>query len=118
MPNGTGKSLLAEQIKSNFTGNGFLPRYLNAERLLGLEKHQENRYGRQHGEGFDTTLLDDLKSRAEVSGLTSSAIIILKERLDVRIKNEALLSDMFGKTIRLSEEGGSLKPVMQRIRSL
>lgn len=29
-PNGTGKSLLAEQIKIKFNGGGFLPRYLNA----------------------------------------------------------------------------------------
>lgn len=114
--NGTGKSLLAEQIKNNFSGDGFLPRYLNAERLIGFEKHQEGRYGGgSMARGFDIALFEDLKNRAEVSGLSASAIIILKERLDVRIKIEALLSDMFGKTIRLSEEGGFLKPVMQRI---
>lgn len=114
--NGTGKSLLAAQIKNNFNGGGFLPRYLNAERLTGLEKEQEGRYGGgSMARGFDISLFEDLKSRAEVSGLSSSAIIILKERLDVRIKIEALLSDMFGKTIRLAEEGGFLKPVMQRI---
>lgn len=114
--NGTGKSLLAMQIKDNFSNNGFLPRYLNAERLTGLEKEQEGRYGGGNmARGFDISLFADLKQRAENSGLSSSAFIILKERLDVRIKIEALLSDMFGKTIRLAEEGGYLKPVMQRI---
>lgn len=114
--NGTGKSLLAEQLKNNFNGAGFLPRYLNAERLIGLEKQAVGHYGGgQLAQGFNISQFASLKTHAENSGLSSSAIIILKERLDVRIKIEALLSDIFGKTIRLSEEGGFLKPVMQRI---
>ena len=114
--NGTGKSLLAEQIKNRFSGDGFKPRYLNAERLVGLEKEQEGRYGGGNlKQGFNITHLEDYKSRAETSGLSSSAIIILKQRLDIRIKIEALLSDIFGKTIRLAEEGGYLKPKMQNI---
>ncbi|WP_047451716.1 ATP-dependent nuclease [Alistipes sp. ZOR0009] len=116
--NGTGKSLLAEQIKSKFNGGGYLPRYLNAERLVGLEKQDVGRYGGGvlH-RGFDITYLEDYKSRAENSGLSSSAIVILKQRLDIRIKIEALLSDIFGKTIRLVEEGGYLKPKMQNIKA-
>ncbi|OFY62410.1 MAG: hypothetical protein A3H98_08165 [Bacteroidetes bacterium RIFCSPLOWO2_02_FULL_36_8] len=35
-PNGTGKSLLAEQLKNHFSNGGFKSRYLNAERLVGL----------------------------------------------------------------------------------
>ncbi|HEY9146764.1 MAG TPA: TOPRIM nucleotidyl transferase/hydrolase domain-containing protein [Thiobacillus sp.] len=115
-PNGTGKSILAEHLKNAFNQGGFRPRYLNAERLVGLERQQEGRYGGGNLQrGFDMSLFEDYKTRAEGSGLSSSAIIILKERLDIRIRIEALLSDMFGKTIRLSEEGGFLKPVMQRI---
>lgn len=114
--NGTGKSLLAEQIKGKFSGDGFLPRYLNAERLTGFEKNPVGHYGGGNlAGGFNISQFADLKIYAENSGLSSSAIIILKERLDVRIKIEALLSDIFGKTIRLAEEGGYLKPVMQRI---
>jgi hypothetical protein len=116
--NGTGKSLLAEKIKQNFNGGGFLPRYLNAERLIGLEKSETGRYGGGGlKRGFDITHLEDYKSRAENSGLSSSAIVILKQRLDIRIKIEALLSDIFGKTIRLVEEGGYLKPKMQNIEA-
>lgn len=117
-PNGTGKSLLAEQIKANFSNGGFTPRYLSAERLVGLEKQEEGRYGGgQLQRGFDITYLADYKQRAENTGLSSSAIIILKERLDIRIKIEALLSDIFGKVIRLVEEGGYLKPKMQNINA-
>lgn len=116
--NGTGKSLLAEQIKAHFNDGRFRPRYLNAERLVGLEKQQEGRFGGgQLQRGFDITYFEDYKSRAENTGLSSSAIIILKQRLDIRIKIEALLSDIFGKTIRLVEEGGFLKPKMQNIKA-
>jgi hypothetical protein len=115
-PNGTGKSLLAEQIKEKFNGGGFKTRYLNAERLVGLEKQQEGRYGGgQLKKGFNIAHFEDYKTRAENTGLSSSAIVILKQRLDIRIKIEALLSDIFGKTIRLVEEGGFLKPKMQNI---
>lgn len=112
--NGTGKSLLAEQIKNHFSNNGFTSRYLSAERLVGLEKQNEGRFGGgTMGNGFDISLFADLKQRAENTGLSSSAFIVLKERLDIRLKIEALLSDIFGKTIRLAEEGGYLKPKMQ-----
>lgn len=112
--NGTGKSLLAEQLKNQFSSDGFSPRYLSAERLVGLEKQNEGRYGGGTMQnGFDISLFSDLKQRAETTGLSSSAFIILKERLDIRIRIEALLSDIFGKTIRLVEEGGYLKPKMQ-----
>src|SRR5690606_1766935 len=91
---------------------------LNAERLIGLEKGEAFRFGGgQLKKGFDITHLEDYKSRAENSGLSSSAIVILKQRLDIRIKIEALLSDIFGKTIRLVEEGGFLKPKMQNINA-
>ncbi|MND94048.1 hypothetical protein D3C80_862520 [compost metagenome] len=113
-PNGTGKTLLAEQLKSQFSNGGFKARYLSAERLVGLEKKHEGRFGGGSlAQGFDISLFEDYKRRAEGHGLSSSGIIILKERLDIRIKIEALLSDIFGKTIRLAEQGGFLKPMMQ-----
>ena len=113
-PNGTGKTLLAEELKKQFNGGGFTSRYLSAERLVGLEKKNEGRFGGATlAKGFDISLFADYKNRAESHGLSSSGIIVLKERLDIRIKIEALLSDIFGKTIRLAEQGGFLKPMMQ-----
>lgn len=117
-PNGTGKSLLAEQLKNSFTNNGFQPRYLNAERLMGLEKNEVSYFGGAGlNQGFNISNFNQYKSNAEQGGLSSSAIITLKERLDIRLKIEALLSDIFGKTIRLVEEGGFLKAKMQNIKA-
>ncbi|CAM2855835.1 AAA ATPase domain-containing protein [Flavobacterium succinicans] len=117
-PNGTGKSLFADQLKKQLDTNGYKTRLLNAERLSGLEKQAyssftSNGLGLPLTKGFDLSKTDDLKKQGENYGLSASAFVILKERLDVRIKIEALLSDIFNKTIRLVEEGGFLKPKIQ-----
>ena len=116
--NGTGKSLLADQLKARFNTDGFQSRYLNAERLVGLEKKDISYFGGGSlKNGFNISEFQRYKLFAEEGGLSSSAIIILKERLDIRLKIEALLSDIFGKTIRLIEEGGFLKAKMQNIKA-
>ena len=114
-PNGTGKSLLADQLKIQLTKKGLKPRLLNAERLSGLEKQHYDYYtnGSRLNRGLDISEFTQLKHYGENFGLSSSAFITLKERLDIRIKIEALLSDIFKKTIRLVEEGGFLKPKIQ-----
>jgi hypothetical protein len=55
------------------------------------------------------------KNYGEQQGLATDAFIILKEKIDVRIRIEAFLSSLFGRRIRFAEEGGFLKPKMQRI---
>jgi AAA domain, putative AbiEii toxin, Type IV TA system len=47
--------------------------------------------------------------------LSADAFVILKEKINVRIRIEAFLSSIFGRRIRLAEEGGYLKPKMQRV---
>jgi hypothetical protein len=113
-PNGTGKTLFADQLKAQLNQRGYKTRQLNAERLSGLEKQNYSYYGSSSlSSGLNISQFNDLKSYGEQYGLSSSAFIILKERLDVRVKIEALLSDIFHKTIRLVEEGGFLKPKIQ-----
>lgn len=120
-PNGTGKSLFADQLKSQLNEQGIKPRLLSAERLAGLEKQSYGGFtGMLDGsnsftKGFNISNFGQLKSQGDNFGLSSSAFVILKERLDIRIKIEALLSDIFQKTIRLVEEGGFLKPKIQNI---
>ncbi len=113
-PNGTGKSLFADQLKNQLVRQGFKARLLNAERLSGLEKQHYSYFGSSDlSAGLNITHFDVLKRHGEEYGLSSSAFVILKERLDIRVKIEALLSDIFDKTIRLVEEGGYLKPKIQ-----
>ncbi len=83
---------------------------------MGLEKNEIGYFGGAGlRQGFNISQFQKYKSNAEQGGLSSSAIITLKERLDIRLKIEALLSDIFGKTIKLVEEGGFLIPKMQNI---
>ena len=114
--NGTGKSLLSNELKTQLERNGFKVRLLTAERLSGFEKTSYSYFtNSQLNDGLNISSFRHYKNYGQQYGLSTSAFIILKERLDIRIKIEALLSDLFKKTIRLVEEGGYLKPKMQNI---
>lgn len=115
-PNGTGKSLLSNQLFEKLKGKGFKTRLLSAERLSGFEKTNYNFFtNSQIEQGLNISKFSYYKDYGQQYGLSTYAFIILKERLDVRIRIEALLSDLFGKTIQLKEEGGFLKPTIQNI---
>ncbi len=111
-PNGTGKSIFSEQIKGAFLNNGYRVRVLNAERLFGLEKQDYSTFGsRRHGNrGFNLEETAALVSQGEQFGLAGDAFMLLRDNLDIRIRVEAVLSDVFQKTIRFEERGGFLKP--------
>lgn len=116
-PNGTGKSKFAEQLKNELVNKGHLnTRIINAERLTGLEQKSYNWFMSNAFErGFSTAEFSSYLTNTADQGLSSGALIILKQRLDLRIKIEATLSQLFNKKIRLVETGGFLKPMMQTI---
>ena len=115
-PNGTGKSLLSNQLYDNLKVKEYKVRLLSAERLSGFEKTNYDFFTNSRIQnGLNISQFDYYKDFGQRYGLSTDAFIILKERLDVRIKIEALLSDLFRKTIRLVEEGGFLKPKIQNI---
>ena len=114
--NGTGKTLLSNALRDKLRERGFNPRILSAERLAGFEKESYSYFSSSNFDrGLDISNFNRYKNYGNQYGLSSSAFIILKERLDIRIKIEAILSDLFKKSIRLVEEGGFLKPKMQDI---
>ena len=114
--NGTGKSLFADQLKNQLVNKGFKVRLLTAERLAGFEKASYSYFtSTQLGDGLNISQFHHYKDYGDRFGLSSSAFILLKQRLDSRIRIEAILSDLFKKNIRLVEEGGFLKPKMQNL---
>ena len=117
-PNATGKTQFAEQLRQQCQSQGLKTRYLSSERLAGLEKQQYGIFGfSQINEGFNIGRLQDYKSQGLTYGLAADAFAILKEKLDVKIRIEATLSQLFSRRIRLAEEGGFLKPRIQKIEA-
>jgi len=117
-PNGSGKTLFAEQLKQRCSAvTGLLPRYVSAERLVGLERENTpwGRYTNPFHLGWDIGRSDEIKSRGNESGYIADAFLILREKLDIRIRVEAILSTLFGRRIRFAEEGGFLRPMITRI---
>ena len=114
--NGTGKTRFADALKGHLQRAGLKERFLGADRLSGLEKGG-NVYG--HGsafeEGWHIGRFDSLREQGAAQGRAADAFIILKKKLDVRIRLEALLITFFKRRLYLSEEGGFLKPKLQRI---
>lgn len=114
--NGTGKTLLSNALRDKLREKGYIARILSAERLAGFEKESYAYFASsQIRDGLNISNFGEYKNFGNQYGLSSSAFIILKERLDIRIKIEAILSDLFNKSIRLVEEGGFLRPKMQDI---
>ncbi|MBD2343892.1 ATP-dependent nuclease [Anabaena subtropica] len=113
--NGTGKTLFAEQLNQQCQTQGLNTRYLSAERLSGLEKGLYNLFGySQLEKGLDISLFTNYKNNGLVYGLSADAFITLKEKLEVRIRIEATISQLFGRRFRLSEQGGYLKPFLRK----
>jgi len=115
-PNATGKTRFAEQLKKQCQNQGLKVRHLSSERLAGLEKQQYGLFGYSNiYRGLDTGQFAQYIIQGKEYGLSADAFAILKERLDLRIRIEAILSQLFGRRIRLAEEGGFLKPKIQKI---
>jgi len=116
-PNGTGKTLFAEQLIQACPRAGLRTRYLSAERLSGFEKRAyANAIGISGGleRGINLAQIGQFANRAENSGLSAGAFAILKQKLDVRIRIEATLSELFNRRIMLVEEEGFLRPRLQK----
>jgi hypothetical protein len=116
-PNGTGKTLFADRMRNQLQNQGLRPRFLSSERLAGLERQEYGYFTHSYlDRGLDIGQYPHYKSQGSSFGLAAYAFIILKEKLDVRLRIEATISQLFGRRFRLAEEGGFLKPKLQLIR--
>ncbi|MCR4436126.1 MAG: AAA family ATPase [Clostridiales bacterium] len=114
-PNGTGKTQFAEQLKNQFKNSGLNVRYLSAERMAGLERQSYSYFTNNSlDRGLNIGDFNQYKHFGTEYGLMADSWIIIKNKLDVRVRIEAVLSQMFNRQIRLSEQGGFLMPRIQR----
>ena len=106
-PNGSGKSRFAEQLTSRLNN----ARLLGADRLSGME--QVRPLQRFVGDPFSDGIAKNRFRYLRGSNPTGSgfeAIVLLQERIDLRIQIEATLSHLFDRDITLEWDSGNLLP--------
>ena len=114
-PNGSGKSLFAKSLLDHMRSQGLNTRFLGTDRLNEMTRSPEfeRRFGRHFSEGFDKSHFSYLKTAgAEGSGIDT--IVLLEERMDLRIQIEATLSHLFDRELLLEWDSGRLVPTVAR----
>mgnify|MGYP000978107032 FL=1 len=117
-PNGTGKTVFARELISLLPEAcpGLRPRFISSDRLRGFEPWQ--RSDEADGpllEGIRYEDFERWRQEGEDYGLSSAALVILKEKLDVRLRIEAALSQLFRRRLELVESNGGFTPRLSRI---
>lgn len=114
-PNGTGKTIVAEKLREQFKKEKLKVRYFSAERLTALANKWDRSGYLQNDNlrnGLNIGSFADYKNRADELGQSVDAIIELRNKLDLQIKIESILSDIFGKALSFKETGGYLNVTM------
>ena len=114
-PNGTGKTIVAEKLREQIKESGLRVRYFSAERLANLGNKWDDSGCFQSSflaEGLNIGSFNEYKYYADILGQSIDALVELRNKLDLQIKIESILSDIFGKTLSFKETGGYLNIVM------
>lgn len=110
--NGTGKSIFAEKLKQQLGQNGLKVRYFSADRIANLAGKWDAIGGQfaydKLSKGLDIDSFDTYRVKAEQLGQSVDALIELKDKLDLQIKVESILSDIFKKELIFHENAGFL----------
>ena len=106
-PNGSGKSQFAKELARNING----ARLLGTDRLSGMEQVRPFAwiFGDHFQEGLQKSQFDNFK-RNDTAGSGISTLVLLKERIDLRIQVEAVLGQLFNREIMLEWDSGNLVP--------
>ena len=110
-PNGSGKSQFAVQL---FRGMR-RARLLGTDRLSGMEQNAEVRSftGDPTSQGYQKRRFSRYKE-AGAAGSGIDTVVLLEERMDLRIRIEATLAHLFDREITLEWDSGNLIPMVTR----
>ena len=114
-PNGSGKSRFAEELLRQLKSRPSGVRWLSADRLR--EMADPGAFGMLWGDnflpGYAKAHFDRLREAgAEGSGVDT--ILLLEDRMDLRIRIEATLSHLFARDVTLEWDSGNLIPKATR----
>ena len=114
-PNGSGKSRFAGVLFKELKSRPGDARLLETDRLQGMEQSAatERLFGRHFSHGFSKQQFGHLKQAGE-AGSGIDTIVILEERMDLRIQIQATLSHLFDREITLEWDSGNLIPTVAR----
>ncbi len=110
-PNGSGKSRFAVELLLHLKNRPSGARLLGTDRLR--EMADPGKLGQYYGDSFSSgyakSHFDALREAgAEGSGIDT--ILLLEDRMDLRIRIEATLSQLFGRDVVLEWDSGNLVP--------
>ena len=114
-PNGSGKSRFAEKLLSHFKAQSLRARLLGTDRLR--EMANPGTIGRYFGDNFAAGYAKsnfDFLREAGGEGSGVDTVLLLDDRLDLRIRVEATLSHLFGRDVGLDWDSGNLVPKVVR----
>ena len=124
-PNGAGKSQFSEHLKFFFDSKNLKCRILSADRLTGFGFSSKN-INSGHGnyvvsqssfhDGFNKQNFSHYKQGAESMGTGTDAFVLLEEKLDLKIKIEAILSQILYRDLRLEWDSGKLVPMTYNVK--
>ena len=106
-PNGSGKSQFAKELAKHLKD----ARLLGTDRLSGMEQVRPfaRMFGDNFAEGLQKSQFGNFKrDSTAVSGI--STLVLLNERIDLRIRVEAVLEKLFNREIMLEWDSGNLIP--------
>ena len=117
-PNGSGKSRFASGLLQHLNSRSSKARLLSTDRLR--EMSDPGSFGRYFGDHFQTGIpkfnFEQIRGAGrEGSGI--DAVLLLEERMDLRIRIEATLSHLFGIDVVLEWDSGNLVPKAVRRQS-
>ena len=117
-PNGSGKSRFAAKLLGQFRARSLRVRLLGTDRLR--EMANPGRIGGYFGDnfaaGYAKNTFDHLRGAGE-EGSGVDTVLLLEDRLDLRIQVEATLSHLFGRDVVLDWDSGNLVPKAVRRNS-
>ena len=117
-PNGSGKSRFASELRRHLESRSSKTRLLGTDRLR--EMSNPGSLGGYFGDSFSTGIA---KQHFEVirgvanEGSGIDAVLLLEERVDLRIRIEATLGHLFGIDVALEWDSGNLVPKAMRRQS-
>ena len=109
-PNGSGKSQFAVTLFHHLRKDSGSVRFLGTDRLKDMSRPTlRNFVGDPFEAGFAKNRFSHLKTEGE-GGSGIDTIVLLEERMDLRIQVEATLSHLFDREIMLEWDSGNLIP--------